>query len=309
MGYLKTIENNTTWKCPKTATYEIICVASGTPDDEIANNPTSFGEYCTAYGTWPGSSNSYNGYTFNSYGDIFSGAAGTNHKTIGYGAGVVNGSLLGKLNIAISDIKKDTEVICTVGASVISANQSSNPGVIVIKEIGEVSESNIIDNPTEKKEFTINLYRYDELYQSLKIKEGIPLVLPVLPIYKDDEYTGDAQNVGYTLSLGAEKVYNANQVIYPMADMNLYAGYSYKFVTTDNSVGTCIATAPGMCHLNVRGQEGSSGTVTLMVNGSARDNPCYVNKGDTISYVINGSGLSVSVTYPVIRINSWRSKL
>lgn len=307
MGYLKVIETNTTWKCPKTATYEIICVSSGTPDSNTANNPTSFGDYCTAWGTWP-NSGKFNGYTFSSYGLPVDG----DHKTIGYGSGSVtsnNAGLLGKLNISRNDIKKDTEVICTVGNSVIVSAVASNPGVIVIKEIGEVSENNIIDDTTEKKEFTINLYRYDELYQSLKIKEGSPLVLPVLPIYKDDEYTGDAQNVGYTLSLGAEKVYNTNQVIYPMADMNLYAGYSYKYITTSSGSNTCVATAPGMCNLNVYGHKGSSGTVTLMVNGSARDNPCYVNKGDTIGYVINGSGLSVSFTYPVTKIQPWRSKL
>ena len=314
MGYLKVIEGNTTWVCPKTATYKIICVASGAPDDDLVGNPTSFGEYCTAYGVWPNSKN-YNGYTFKSYGEVYNTAgANTDPRTIGYGAGgyCVNcDALLGKLKVSINDIKKDTSVICTVGDSVIKGKYTSNPGVIVVQEIGEISENNMTESDNEKREFTINLYRYNELYQVLKVKEGSLLVLPTLPIYDNDKYTGDKEHKGYALTLGGDKVYNINQAIYPVADMDLYAGYSYKY--KGRTTGTGVVGYYGTCSLSVIGgssQPSDDATVTFTINGVQKASGTYtVNEGDIIDCTVTGSGLSAEITRPAILTNPWRSEL
>lgn len=316
MGYLKIIESNTTWVCPKTATYKIICVASGTPDKYLANNPTSFGAYCTAYGTW--NCGHRDGYTLNSYGNISSITEA--YSIIGYGSGVVSDGLLGKLKVSINDIKKDTNVVCTIGDSVVKGNVSSYPGVIVVQEIGDILEESIIDDESKKNEFTINLYRYDELYQTIKVKEGNSIVLPVLPLYNNDEIRGDVSHSGYTLSIGADKVYNTNQSIYPISDMNLYAGYSYKYptyksVSCGNEEKEVTAEYNGSCTLYVQSSTGldhaPSGDFSFSINGkSVTAGTYYVTKGSKIKVVgSNSTELYGKIQYPVIEINKWRSSL
>lgn len=321
MGYLKVIESNTTWVCPKTATYKIICVASGNAGD-VPGNPTSFGSYCTAFGSWNAN---ICGYMFNDYGAVI-GEAKTNAGQFGYGCGITisgygayeagNNGGTGKLKVAISDIEKDTSVICTVGEAVSHTNnyetvKTSLPGVIVIQEIGEIS-GDISNNTEDDVEYTINLYRYTELYTTLKIKAGSPLILPSLPIYDESEYTGDAAHAGFTTSLGSNKVYNVNQTIFPIMDMNLYAGYSYKYIEqTVSAYSSVTVNAPGTCYLEVHGYQGSNGYVSIVHNGAELDHETSVSvqKGDTVSYIIHGSNLSVNIYYPRVVAKSWRSKL
>lgn len=306
MGYLKVIESNTTWKCPKTATYEIICVSSGTPDSNTVNNPTSFGNYCTAWGTWPNSSK-FNGYTFSSYG-LF---ANNDYKTIGYGSGF-NSGLLGKLNISRDIIKKDTEVICTVGKPIAIGASQSNPGVIVIKEIQEESENDAPDAP-EAREFSINLYRYEELYKTIKVKEGSSLILPSLPIYCNTAYNSDIKHVGYSTSLGGSKQYNVDQVIYPVFDMDLYAGYTYNYIGDYYTVFNVDVTleVPGtvsfgtnflredQCYCSINGRKVSLGTYQCNVGDVIHTNT--INNEEGSHYL--------STTYPFPRVGNWRSKL
>lgn len=318
MGYLKVIESNTTWVCPKTATYKIICVSSGNAYS-VSGNPTSFGSYCTAFGSWNAN---IAGYTFNDYGAPFTYNNTAGIGQYGYGCGIdssgnnaysgSNNGGTGRLKVAITDIEKDTSVICTVGEAVTYSGGSSRtslPGVIVIQEIGEIS-GDISNNTEEDVEYTINLYRYTELYKTLKIKAGSPLILPSLPIYDESEYSGDVANVGFTTSLGSNKVYNINQTIFPIMDMNLYAGYSYKYIGMQSTMSSVTVNAPGTCYLNVTGGQSSSGTVSIVKNGiEYNEGSISVQKGDTVSYVIHGSNLSVSINYPAVLTNPWRSKL
>lgn len=315
MGYLKVIQSNTTWVCPKTATYKIICVASGTPNAiSMVNNPTSFGTYCTAYGFWNSSHSS--GYSLQSYAEF----TNTNYSSgIGYGAAGESLNLggVGRLNVSIADIKKDTSVACTIGEPLTSGNTSSNSGVIVVQEIGEIPEESIIDDDNNKNEFTINLYRYGDLYKAIKVKEGSSIVLPTLPLYSNDELTGDIAHVGYAITYNGGKVYNVNQSIYPLYNMDLYAGYSYKYasyyeVGTSRGIVRATAEYSGYCDLYVKtgvNDHAPSGNFTFSINGNTVVAGKYnVNKGDIITANAENvvGNIGAYIKYPYIASNNWR---
>ncbi len=175
MAYMKIIEETTNWTCPKTADYEIICVAGGqggagrTSSGEavygVIGGSTSFGNYITVTGAW-GDTNKQKacggmgGYTLFAYGGVGS-AGGSNTTTspsangganggtgLGYGAGggcanAVNsgGGGCGKLKTTFVTINKDTVVNCVIGKGGLggvgteSTGLSGVDGVIVIREV------------------------------------------------------------------------------------------------------------------------------------------------------------------------------
>lgn len=166
MAYFEIIEESTTWTCPKTADYKIICVASGANyvSSAAVNNSTSFGSYLTASGLLNNMSINDNyiaqmGYSINNshYGEYgirtkvmcttdviyptanmisgygHGGAASYSSTNMSYSAG--------KMMMKITSLTAGETVACTVGAAVAASatnynnSLSSGAGVIIIQEV------------------------------------------------------------------------------------------------------------------------------------------------------------------------------
>lgn len=162
MGYFKMITESQSWTCPKTAEYQIICVAGGcsgrsaqdTTKQNIAGGATSFGSYLTASGglanvTAGSSANGVNGYCLNGnlYGtinpnNVFAdsiwgtgfGAGGAGH----YNSPAVPGGNCGNMNMGIFNITQGANVSCTIGQGGARGTTGASvgfDGVIVIREV------------------------------------------------------------------------------------------------------------------------------------------------------------------------------
>lgn len=280
MGYLKVIESSGYhWVCPKTATYKIICVSGGgnisnvnTPTTANHGGITSFGSYCTVSGCW-GDGNMSNahysgnvqGYTLMDYSKIDSVTSDV-ASNIGYGAGIggiKNGiGTLGKLKIAIADIKKDEDIVCTVGSGASASDGSkANDGVIIVQEIAEISEDDIGEQ-TPPAEFKVNFYRYDELYQTITIKENEVLTFPTVPLYNTDKYTGDVEHIGWDVGHSGNVIYKAGQNIYPSGSLNYFAVYKTKYkLASQITVG-----GPNLNIFNTSVTAKYSGSITCSCN-------------------------------------------
>lgn len=263
MGYMKVIEADTTWECPRTGSYKIICVAGG---EGGANNygvksfggSTSFGNYLTASGCWGGMNSgiyttSYqfpgrNGYTFLNYGDYDqtnSSSVTSVVTSIGYGGGGSgpNPGGCGKLKMSIVTLNKGDTVNCVVGEGGSGDCESGRPGVIVIQYQGDDGWSTS-DNET-LKQVSINLYAYGDLVDTITVFAGEQVTLPKLENIKPD----DNGQYGWTKTPGeTTRNYSPEAVIYPTSDMDLYAIFNYRVldsVTYVSGGGTvdCAGTA------------------------------------------------------------------
>lgn len=171
MGYFKMITKSQTWQCPKTANYQIICVAGGcsaaySSDGSnyippVAGKTTSFGNYVTADNgelatVYSSNENGVNGYTLNgrTYGtvNVRSNSVVSNNfwgvtAGTGYGGGGasfvnnMNGGNCGNIMIGECTINEGNHVACTVGEGGKTSEEgdwvmgNGKSGVIVIREV------------------------------------------------------------------------------------------------------------------------------------------------------------------------------
>lgn len=337
MGYLKTILETSTWVCPMTGSYKIICVAGGAGGSKLKTpgspgGSTSFGEYVTASGTWgstiyatgnskPGMS----GYTLMNYMDIFlpyDDSTSVNNCNIGYGAGGagLNAGGAGRLNIGIVNLKKNDTIACIVGAGGLGDNNSvtnsdvttdGNQGIIVIQYLGNDGWLDAIETD---EEYTINLYVYGELKETKTIRNGQSISLPLYSNVQPD----DTVHCGWTLTEGDKKIiYKVGDSFVPMGSMDLHAVYSY---TSDYAEITETYNGPGDEVTTTVDYDGTlciGGYMTEHVYGrpSGTDVPddAYVDYTNTLSYSIgnnsyayvklNGIQLNMSLSKTASNIN------
>lgn len=158
MAYLKIIESTGSWVCPKDATYKVICVAGGCNDIGELGGCTSFGNYITAEGTIGGTTSGNGsmcgyttGYTLTDYARYCSEIRTSAPIGYGGGGGRNNGTNVyygppGKLTVGFFEVKKGSTVNCIIGNGATpstgngSDTFSGNPGVIVIIEVGPITE-------------------------------------------------------------------------------------------------------------------------------------------------------------------------
>lgn len=310
MGYMKVIESSTTWTCPKTGSYKIICVAGGEGGGDLGattgGESTSFGEYVTASGNWGGYLEKYtvsnftgsfsgrNGYTFLEYGGINNaeiiGDSNNNsilYQSIGYGAGgggPYPGGC-GKLKIGIVTLNENDTVKCTIGAGGSGSTQSGKPGVIVIQYQGNDGWASTTTEAIKK--VTINMYAYGELVKTITVNAGDEISLTKLDNVKSD----DVEHYGWTKTAGStSRNYSPTATVYPTTDMDLYAVFKYQvkdkpITKTARDKGTVIAEYDGYITI--------SGHVSVSANGSTSSNQYSLyTDGNTPYVAINGNYIS-----------------
>lgn len=246
MAYLKIIENDTEWICPKDATYKVICVAGGpsapvntnilTAPNIILGGPTLFGNLISATGSIGGCSydststnsapNSYlTGYTLSDYSRPVSGLTTI---PIGYGGGGIRilsshyyFSGPGKINIGFFEIKKDASINCIIGkggSSNDGKETAGNSGVIVVQEVGPISQDSISSLSVER--YTYELYNGSNKIKFGTAISGAEIQLPSVTTIDDDQkFAGWRVNAAGT-------VYNTKYTV--TSDCKLYAYFIAK---------------------------------------------------------------------------------
>lgn len=246
MAYLKIIESNTEWICPKDATYKVICVAGGPNAPEgigcvevknqiKAGGPTLFGNLISATGMIGGSTRGcyISGYTISGYANVVSGGfAYPVINPIGYGGGgiayinnsnSINAAGPGKLNIGFFEITKGTSINCVIGQPAPKLSSSNvciegNPGVIVIQEAGPIEGNGTSSADLER--FTYELYNGSNKIKTGAALSGSEITLPSLTTSNDDQrFAGWRVNASGT-------VYNTKYIV--TSDCKLYAYFVAK---------------------------------------------------------------------------------
>lgn len=303
MGYMKVIESSTTWECPKTGSYKIICVAGGeggaaSQGVKAYGGSTSFGGHLTASGCWGGhdtndSTNNTiikiprNGYTFLNYGGLDYAEPDSEalkmYQSIGYGGGgngIYPGGC-GKLKMTIVTLNEGDTVNCTVGEGGSGDYSAGKPGVIVIQYQGDDGWASTSIEAAKK--VTINCYAYGELVNTISVNAGEEVTLAKLDKIKSD----DVEHYGWTKTAGSTtRNYSPETTIYPTSDMELYA--IFKFGRQD-----------------VESYAGGSGTVGR--SGSLRISGMKINltfNGDTyVSSSYGGYSLRTNGDSPYVTVN------
>lgn len=241
MGYAKLIEYDTSWICPKTGSYKIICVAGGqggsiTKGANKNGGTTSFGNYITATGSWGESiGDDYiplKGYTLLDYGV----SASSKHSSIGYGGGGLGkySGGIGKLNMSIVTLNKGDTVNCSIGAGgepdTDSSSQAGRQGCIFVQYLGDDGWEK--SGTEEIKTITVNLYAYGESVKTITINLGESIVLPKISNVKSD----DVEHYGWTKTAGSTaRNYATTATITPISDMDLYAVFKYQIKDVHSS--------------------------------------------------------------------------
>ena len=328
MGYLKVIEASTTWTCPKTGSYKIICVAGGqggtnTQGTSKNGGSTKFGDYLSASGQWGEAysldsqntvySGGLNGYTFLSYGEQINLKADYGIRvqhSIGYGGGGSGkyAGGIGKLKTGIVNLNEGDTISCTIGAGGDPESDTTctggKPGVIVIQYLGDDGWFTS-GNETEQT-ITISLYMYGSLYKTEKISAGSTYTLPKLDNVKSD----DVEHVGWTKTAGSgTRDYAAQGTINPISNIELHAVYKYKVkdkkitrnISNSNSPYTLVTSGSGYIvgndgYLSGSGEHTThtATDLTLSTNGSGY----YVKVNNSyISGIVGPSNSSISWTF------------
>ena len=205
MAYLKIIESNTEWICPKDATYKVICVAGG-PNAPISNDCVDVVQ---------GSSN------YPVMNPIGYGGGGIDRNNSS--AGNINAAGPGKLNIGFFEITKGTSINCIIGQpapklTTSNASIEGNPGVIVIQEAGPIEGSGTSSVNLER--FTYELYNGSNKIKNGTVLSGSEITLPSLTTSNDDQrFAGWRVNASGT-------VYNTRYTV--TSDCKLYAYFIAK---------------------------------------------------------------------------------
>lgn len=144
--------------------------------------------------------------------------------------------------------------------------------------------------------YTIRLYRYGELYQTLSVNKGSSISLISVPTVQ----SGDTAHYGWTTSRGGSRTYTATQSITPTSDMDLHAMYSYSTTSTNytqvHANTTVTIPQSGTCYFS--GLVANPSTNTISTAYVSSTTTAYISIDGTKQFM---SGLNIST-------DSWVSR-
>lgn len=164
--------------------------------------------------------------------------------------------------------------------------------------------------------YTINMYRYGELWKRVNVLEGESVTLDECDtLYDDDTFYGWSKSASST-SIS----YTSGSTVIPTTDLNLYAVFSYKTVSTSSTVQapnttvTYTITADGTANLTAKKQTSYSGPSAGSMTGgmttidwnSRTTAPYYTHNGTvkiSTSLTVK-TGDAIMVTTPAVVTDS-----